>query len=244
MARKKKHEEHENLERWLVSYADFITLLFAFFVVMYSLSSVNEGKFRAMSDSIAAAFAPKPPASNIIALGPNVMTDKTFRPQVENLAKLKEALGKLEQEGKVHIFQNSRGTVVRIVDTVLYESGKADLFPQAVEVLRQIVGVIGPIPNPIRVEGYTDNIPIHTAVFPSNWELSSARAISIVKQFIQDGMEPLRLEAVGYGEYRPIDSNSSPEGQAKNRRVDIVILNPDASPPPVSNPFGQIKVGT
>jgi chemotaxis protein MotB len=229
MARKKKKEEHENLERWLVSYADFITLLFAFFVVMYSISSVNEGKFRVLSQSIVAAFNPSSYSARKIEVGPTASTSSSSPSQIKEVALLKEAFGELHKD-KVSVFQDGRGVVVRMSNAFVFPSGSSEILPEAADSLEQIAKVLVPLPNSIRVEGHTDDVPINTALFPSNWELSAARAINIVKLLTRMGVEPSRQEAVGYGEYRPIASNDSPEGQGMNRRVEVVILKPEDSP--------------
>jgi chemotaxis protein MotB len=241
MARKKKHEEHENLERWLVSYADFITLLFAFFVVMYSVSAVNEGKFRAMSSSMTAAFNPSSYVATNVQIGPRLSAPESISSQVEAMAGLKRSVKNLEKKGNVRVFQDGRGIVVRMVDILLFDSGRADLLPDAVTALDEIAEILKTMPYAIRVEGHTDNVPIHTPVYPSNWELSSARAIQIVKRFIEDGLSPMDLEAVGYGEFRPIVAEGSPEDLAQNRRVDIVVLKKVSSKTTV-HPFANLSV--
>jgi chemotaxis protein MotB len=231
MAKKKKHEEHENHERWLVSYADFITLLFAFFVVMYSVSSVNEGKLRAAADAISQAFNPLVNLSaspvridpKITSQLPNVIT-----PDFKVYQKIKEALEEAGEglTGKVEVSVEKRGIVIRVAETVIFDTGKAEIREDALDVLGKVGGILADLDNQVRVEGHTDNVPIKTARYPSNWELSTDRASTIVRHFIDRvKMEPSRLSAGGYAEYRPVDGNGSPEGRARNRRVDIVILN-------------------
>lgn len=234
MARKKKEEEHENHERWLVSYADFITLLFAFFVVMYSVSMVNEGKLRAAADAISKAFNPiQAFTATPVKIDPKVTEDisKLVIPDVKVYEQIQEALKEMGDLGdKVTVTIEKRGIVIRVADTVLYDTGKAEIRNDAIRILDKVGSILGRLDNHIRVEGHTDNVPIKTARYPSNWELSTDRASAIVRYFI-DGvkMEPFRLSAGGYAEYRPIDSNSTPEGRAKNRRVDIVIMNEQES---------------
>lgn len=248
MARKKREEEHENHERWLVSYADFITLLFAFFVVMYAISSVNEGKYRVFSSSLNTAFqsntatqgaAPNPKlgatqtAHNTLA---NIkVTDQptaTPNPQLEEQAKrmrnmagdLQNSLGALIQQGKVRVTQSRRGVAVEISDSVLFGTAKADLQPQSVAALRAVADSIKNTDNLIQVEGNTDNQPIRSPQYPSNWELSSARAASVVRLFVDAGVAPSRMVAIGYGEFRPVENNDTDASRARNRRVTINIL--------------------
>lgn len=244
MARKKKPEEHENLERWLVSYADFITLMFAFFVVMYSLSSLNEGKYRVLSESLMMAF--QNPSALIkqkpeVAAGQRLiiqqqaavvrrpMPDARMRQQELKLKSIAndvmKVLDPLVKEGQVKITQSARGVAIEINASVLFRSGEAKLAPESIKVLTAVGQVLTEVDNPIQVEGYTDDVPIKSPVFPSNWELSAARASSVVRLFEENGVNPERLVAVGYGENHPVESNDTPEGRSRNRRVTVMILN-------------------
>jgi len=261
MARKKKKpEEHENHERWLVSYADFITLLFAFFVVMYALSSVNEGKYRVLSDSLIAAFSSAPKSFNPVQVGDpikaphDIMLNLRPRPsaieairmpireqvqintsggfsstenkKIDKIAsKLEMALGKLIERDLINVRKTDDWLEVEIKSSILYGSGSALLQSTAIPVLTEIARIIRDVPNAVRVEGFTDNVPIETAHYPSNWELSAGRAASVVHLFSDEGVDPFRLSAVGYAEYRPKESNSTPQGREQNRRVAIVILS-------------------
>ncbi|RMD71483.1 MAG: flagellar motor protein MotD [Gammaproteobacteria bacterium] len=267
MARRKKAEEHENLERWLVSYADFITLLFAFFVVMYAVSSVNEGKYRVLAESLMAAFRAPTKSLEPIQVGTMVRSpyesqsntlksptqavpvpiplnvpmpklDLPLKPVVrapmlspgmskrlsEMAQKIQAAMKELVGKGLIKVRGNAFWVEVEIKDRILFPSGSAELAPKALPVLEQIAEILKRFPNPIQVEGHTDNRPIHTRIFPSNWELSAARAASVVRFFVEKGIAPERLAAVGYGEYRPVADNSTPEGRQQNRRVVLVIL--------------------
>jgi len=255
MARRQKHEEHENLERWLVSYADFITLLFAFFVVMYSISQVNEGKYRVLSDSLVNAFKTTPTAATPIAPAlridaskgsssaaqalalkqtifvrkPDPVIEARQKQQKEKMKGVAEDLLKamepLVKEGQVRVSQSVHGIAIEINASVLFASGQATLEPGSIKALRAVGGVLAKVPNDIQVEGFTDNTPINTPAFPSNWELSTARASSVVRLLAESGAPTDRLVAVGYGEFRPIDVNSTPEGRARNRRVTVMILS-------------------
>ncbi len=266
MARKKKHEEHENHERWLVSYADFITLLFAFFVVMYSISSVNEGKYRVLSDSMVAAFRAAPKSIEPVQVGreaksprdttleqrtdPNVIRrplmpiprktmdqqDKINSERASSPAALKAMAEKIEKamaglivKNMVSVRRSDFWLEVEINTNILFQSGVSRLQEKAIPTLSEIAKILRDFPNPIRVEGFTDNLPINTLTFPSNWELSAARSASVVHVFMDSGISPERMAAIGYGEYRPVADNSTEDGRNKNRKVVIVILNDESS---------------
>ncbi len=237
--RAKKQEDHENHERWLVSYADFITLLFAFFVVMYAISSVNEGKYKTLSAALVKAFHNNP--DQIPAMGSGVQTgldpipvptaeitteegdavqNEKMREIADDILKVMEPLVK---EGQVRVAQSRAGVSVEINAGVLFEAGQALLEKKPVEVLKAVAEVVAKVPEMIMVEGHTDNTPINSPVYPSNWELSSARASSVVRLFIENGVAPRRLTAMGYADQRPVASNDTNEERAKNRRVTIRI---------------------
>ena len=244
--RRREADEHENHERWLVSYADFITLLFAFFVVMYALSSINEGKYRIMSDSISSAFRNVPGNTsgaqvainsgintalpiNIPAkrLPPNVRADASQaakRDRLRNVARdLNKALAPLVDEGKVKVTEGALGITVDINASVLFAPGDARLDLGAVRALAAVAEILAPTDFPIIVEGHTDNTPISTAQFPSNWELSGVRASSVVRLFIETGVDGRRLTATGFADQRPLADNATAEGRQRNRRVAITI---------------------
>ncbi len=246
---KKKHEEHENHERWLVSYADFITLLFAFFVVMYSISAVNEGKFRTVSESIKAALNPMyaPPVSpKPFQVGESKPT--TFQPSVhasrEHVIRRVQVLTQpLGQAVKVTLGSAAEQRVGEIVltisDHVLFKPGEATLQPEALPFLRGLADVLVELDRHVKIEGHTDNVPIRTAQFPSNWELSAARSVMIVRVLSElYGVPPAHLAAIGYGETRPLTANLDPEQRARNRRVEVIIL--EDAPSSVS---GQTEQG-
>ncbi|WP_283148417.1 flagellar motor protein MotD [Silvimonas soli] len=240
MARRKREEEHENHERWLVSYADFMTLLFAFFVVMYAISSVNQGKYRVLSNSLINAFqnTNKPlirvasQASSQIAIARPIPDNKASDVHLEEQTRqmrgmasdLRTLLEPLIQQGKVRVTQSRRGIAVEISNSVLFDTAKAVLQPDSVAALKAVAQRIASTSNLIQVEGNTDNQPIKSTQYPSNWELSSARAASVVRLFVDTGITPERMVAIGYGEYRPVESNDSVDGRARNRRVTINIL--------------------
>ncbi len=243
--RRKGEEEHENHERWLVSYADFITLLFAFFVVMYAISSVNEGKYRVLSDSISSAFrnipgntsgammqvnpnAPMPVTIPLNKPRPSVLKTDVQREQNRELLRKKakeitEALAPLVQQGQVRVTEGALGITVEINASVLFDSGEARLQIPAIRALTAVGQILATTDFPLVVEGHTDNEPINTPLFPSNWELSGARAASVVRLFIDTGVDPRRMTATGYAEQRPVADNATVEGRQRNRRVAITM---------------------
>lgn len=244
MARRKFEEEHENHERWLVSYADFITLLFAFFVVMYAISSVNESKYRVLSESLGSAFGKQGPALPGPPVAPDVnpamlpthikpVIDKkgslALRREREDLTGLargiQKALAPLVAQGQVRVTQTPRGISVEINASVLFAPGDASLSHESIQALKAVASVLKEDTHAIRVEGHTDNVPISTPFFPSNWELSAVRASSVVRLFVENGIAEDRLVAVGYGATRPVASNDTPEGRLRNRRVQLMILS-------------------
>ena len=246
MTRRKHEEEHENHERWLVSYADFITLLFAFFVVMYAISSVNEGKYKVLSDSLVSAFKDPQSSMSPIQMGipqrnqalpsarlpgtrmPTASKDAVSKEEAKRMKKLAksvvEVLEPMASKGQVRVTQSKRGVAVEINASLLFEPANAELNPASVETLRALALKLVEVDNLIQVQGFTDNQPIRSNQYPSNWELSAARAGSVVRLMEAAGVVAPRLVAVGYGANRSIDNNSTPEGRARNRRVTIEIL--------------------
>jgi chemotaxis protein MotB len=240
MARRKRFEEDiENHERWLISYADFITLLFAFFVVMYAVSVVNVGKYKVLSDALGDAFGGRGaatrtntsievealPLSNIIARK-RAEAAKRDRERLDLLArKLNSVLAPLVNSGKVRVTQNARGITVEINASVLFGEGDAGLTGNARETLGTVASLLKDDTHAIEVEGHTDTTPIANAAFPSNWELSAVRASSVVRLFIENGVLETRLAAVGRGANQPIAPNGDPIGRARNRRVAVTILS-------------------
>ncbi len=256
MARRRQEEEHENHERWLVSYADFITLLFAFFVVMYAISSVNEGKYRVLSSSIVAAFrsatnqdgmsmVPQPqvlsaPVAPVISrsASPDAQAEArraAFRQKMRDMAdEVKRVLDPLVRGGQVRVTEGVNGISIEINASALFSPAEAQLGPDAVRALQAVGEVIAKGDFPIKVEGHTDNLPIATALFPSNWELSAVRASSVVRLFVAAGVSADRLTAAGYGDQRPVAPNNTADGRARNRRVTIQIesMAPDVAEAP------------
>lgn len=280
MARRHAHEEHANHEAWAIPYGDLVTLLLAFFVVMYAISSVNEGKYRVLSDSLSEAFggpqrtlrpvqpgqsgtgsAPPEPTAPIslraraqLPSTPAPLRDWPARPRVaaggeaasadaaahareqrqldDVTARIERALGPLVEKRLVRVRRTEQWLEIEISSDLLFASGQAVPSPAAVTTLRNLAATVRALPNPLRVEGHTDDVPIHSVAFPSNWELSAARAAAVLRLFVGDGVDPDRLSVVGYGPYRPLRDNGDDEGRAANRRVVLVVLAAPAGAAP------------
>lgn len=233
-------EEEDNAERWMVSYADFITLLFGFFVVMYAISSVNDEKYRVLSATLQEAFAvdaastdPIPVGEPALAASPHVVDlpdsnahadmqegDTFITDPVPEAASLLGGFADLEG-ASVH--SNQDWLELNIDAGVLFEAGSAQLSSRAADTLSEAVTLLQSSDNPVTIEGYTDNVPSSSRLYPSNWELSSARASAVARYFGQQGIRAERLAAVGYGENHPLSTNATPDGRAANRRVVVVI---------------------
>jgi len=278
MARKHKHEEHANHEAWAIPYGDLVTLLLAFFVVMYAISSVNEGKFRVLSDSLTAAFRGVPKTLEPVQVGEksrgsgadiavSIVQQASIEGQPRQLLEtisigektgkgenkkssavdsdgkaivppalgrvadeIEKALAPLVAADMIAVRREANWVEVEIRTDILFASGAADLSKAALPPLTILAQTLARYPNPVRVEGHTDNRPISTSTFPSNWELSAARAASVVHLFARGGVDPARLAVIGLGEFRPAQSNATIEGRNANRRVLIVILGADQAP--------------
>lgn len=233
--------DRDNHDRWLISYADFITLLFAFFVVMYAVSAVNESKYRVLADALGDAFGKTPTATD--APVPNLRPSQGQAPEVKQRTlkqqqaleerehmtdvanNLLEAMGPLVKEGKVRVTQSRRGVTIEINANVLFSPGEAVLQPDSLGVLRAVARTLAKEPFNLEITGHTDNVPIRSTLFPSNWELSAVRASSVVRLFADNGIGPERLYAIGREASQPIASNATPEGRARNRRVELMILS-------------------
>ena len=246
--RRKHRDEHGNHERWLVSYADFITLLFAFFVVLFASTQADRAKAKAISESVREALEHGQFSNAIsVVLGrgkhqasrPPPNPDRVNRsenlppkppPQPLDLAAsfqtLERGLSKELADGKIEIRLENRGLVISLREAAFFASGDAAVSPSSFPILEKIAQVIRDIPQPLRLEGYTDSMPIHTARYASNWELSAARAISML-ELLRDrhGIAQERMSVAGYAENAPVDSNESEGGRARNRRVNVVILS-------------------
>ncbi|MET0356927.1 MAG: flagellar motor protein MotD [Cellvibrio sp.] len=266
MVRRRQQEIHVNNERWLVSYADFITLLFAFFVVMYSISQVNQSKYRVLSETFVQAFnqpndskanplpqekiTPSNDPITPIDLGKTSVEDNTKSPPkvIEDITKpemnsqsnttaetqtsdelaqisdlVNEKFSQLIDDQMIKVSSNELWLQIELKDSILFSSGGVETSAQAQTIFTEIANIVKNYENPIQIEGFTDNVPISNSRFPTNWELSSARATEIVKFLASKGVAPERLAAVGYGEFQPLVSNDTEMGRAQNRRVAVMI---------------------
>ena len=246
MSRKKKHhaehhEEHMD-ESWLVPYADILTLLLALFIVLFASADANKTKFTQLAQSLSAAFSGSPSVfDNNIAISPEINSDKpdqTKDDPSKEQAHLKETVQLLEVKKEIDKYINKNnlvgdlntaltedGLMIRIKDSALFPSGSAELRPESERLGNEIAKMLATVPQKIIVSGHTDNVPINTREFPSNWELSSKRAINFMKSLLAQGnLQPERFSAIGYGEYRSMAANDSEEGRAKNRRVEVLIM--------------------
>jgi chemotaxis protein MotB len=200
-------------DRWLVSYADLMTLLLAFFATLYAMSEVRADKAVASAASVASVVATSTPSPAA----------------VQAAADLRDALASALEDaidaGQVDVFQDARGVVLSLPEGATFREASADVMPAAEVLLTTIAETIAPLAAEVRVEGHTDDVPIRTPRFASNWELSTGRASAVVALFIARGMEPRRLSAAGYGEFHPRASNADAEGRARNRRVDLILVS-------------------
>lgn len=220
--------------RWLLTYADLITLLMVFFVVLYAMSSVEQKKFEALKGSLQAALNAAGGSSAVLPYdGEKMIPMAKTEDSLNDADALKEMMQQIQQNAKnpnqVSFQMDERGLTIRFLDNILFDSGRAELRPESSPMLDAVVKAVKTSSNYVRVEGHADNLPIHTVQFPSNWELSSARSIAVTRYFIQHQVDPRRLSSLGYGEYRPLYANDSEEHRAKNRRVDIIILRTEKS---------------
>ena len=247
---KRRSKAPVNLDRWMVSYADFVTLLFAFFTVLYAISKVDADKLSSMVGSMQQAFeatdagvAPRRGTGRARAGQPpgSAKTAQGDPADVDVRARLEEGLSREVTDGRVSLEVDARGVVISVRESGSFPVGSADLTPEARAVLSTIAATIADIDHAVRVEGHTDDVPIHTARYASNWELSTARATSVVQYLIAAaGLPASRLSASGYGEFHPQTPNDSAENRTRNRRVDLIILNPmtraSEEPPATSSP--------
>jgi chemotaxis protein MotB len=237
---KKKHEEeHENVERWLLTYSDLITLMMAFFVILFAMAQVDAAKFKTLSQSLSMAFGAHGGSggTNMLTnfqgarVAPPSISVMSEDSQFNDVMKLiREYTNQAGISKSVQASIQERGLVLNLADTVLFESGKADLSPRAQAILDHLAEIIFSTGRMIRVEGHTDNIPINTARYRSNWQLSTDRATNVIMYWISKYPDAgPRLSAGGYGEFRPIATNQTAEGRTKNRRVEIVLLRQETA---------------
>lgn len=235
MARKKVVEEKKGAPEWMSTYGDLVTLLLCFFVLLFSFSTVDNQKFKAIITSMQGSLGVLD-SGIVVEMEPITTTfpGDVSSEENEEFKKILEQINNFvkenELEKSITLKLDERGLLIRFLDTVLFDSGKADIKDDAKFIINMISDVIKESDKSIRVEGHTDNVPINTGKFPSNWELSTARAVNVVKYIIElKDIEPWRISAAGYGEYHPIDTNDTSEGKQRNRRVDIVILRTEKS---------------
>lgn len=246
--RRQVEDDQHNRERWLISYADFITLLFGFFVVMYSVSSVNEGKYKVLSETLTGVFnapqrsiepiavggrisRPEPPADEEV-IAPPVATapanqadeDAGRSRALQSMAnQLEDQFQTLINKGLITVETNDDWIELSLQNSLLFGSGNAEPHYDAFPVIEKIAGILADSDNAVRVEGFTDNRPINTSAYPSNWELSAARAAAIVRLLAMNNVDPQRLAAIGYGQFQPVARNDTREGRSRNRRVVLLI---------------------
>ncbi len=235
---------NDYINRWVISYADFVTMLLALFMVMFATSGMGDTKVKDVNKSIQKVFTAKSVQEKQIEENvKNIEQTQTPQSPLENSGKtileggdgildakkLTEEIEKnLEINTSVKILKEQRGVVIRLNDTMLFDPGSAIIKPQAVATLDKIAVTLEKFQDPILIEGHTDSMPIRNEKYPSNWELSTTRATNIIKYLTQNrGFKPGRLSAVGYGEFMPLEKNDTPQGRAKNRRVDIIVLSSD-----------------
>ena len=268
MAKKKHHaEEHVNHERWLVSYADMITLLMVLFVVLYAMGQTDKTKLEVLRTSLQRAFSVEvlrgtdasslrgssgeavipPPVPMAITQELIAMTGQTIPDarMAATLHEVREALVKVpvpsDASGSVDVGASREGIVISLAGNMLFDSGKSDLKPRGMTLLDTLSERLRTMPNEIRVEGHTDNIAIATPLYPSNWELSSARATTVGRYLVEHSdIAPQRIIAAGYGEFRPVAPNDTREGRARNRRVDLVVLFPQTPDGPGAPPEQRV----
>jgi len=252
MARKKPHAEHENHERWLVSYADFITLLFAFFVVMFATSQTDKAKAQQVSDAVKSALenggikavmheilggtVDDKGKGNAQMRGPGGAQKQDKEPKEAKIAELMPSMQYLSKEleaeiklGKIQVNLQPRGLVVSLQEATFFPSGADSIASDTFPTVQKIADLMAKLPNPVRLEGHTDAIPIHTDRFHSNWDLSAARAIAMLELLSDHFAVPRgRFSIAGYADTAPVDTNETAQGRARNRRVDIVFLNQQA----------------
>lgn len=241
MALKLGHDEgHENNERWLLTYSDLITLLMIFFIVMYAMSNVDQAKYHKLAESLNSALAGdmqkidsglEGSPEEVLQETPSASLTETTPPSEEMMAAAEAVKELMEEKGldsEVSVTLGERGVVISLKDSVLFESARADIRPENIQSLIEIGTALKEVGNYVRIEGYTDNVPINNSQFANNWDLSVMRASKVLDLIVKkSSFPPDKICAIGYGEYSPMETNSTVAGRAKNRKVDIVILSPE-----------------
>lgn len=239
MARKKVNRDEPKGDEWLATYSDCVTLLMTFFVLLYAMSSVDENKMRALSQAFRTVMAGEAGDTileyslyngDVPLIGGEIPTDTIDGEKIEESMyyQVSKFVADHDLEAVVDIIETDLGVAIQLRDNILFETSKSDLRSESKEILDSIAALISSMNNNIVVEGHTDNRPINTAEFPSNWELSVDRAVNVVRYFVENGkIDPSRLSATGYGEFQPIVDNDTEENMEKNRRVNILIMTND-----------------
>ena len=234
MSRRKRQDDDSDDSNWLTTYGDMMTLLLAFFVLLYSFSSINVEKFKMVVKSLQGNLGvlkggKTVSSSDLITAG--VQSNKMGLPRLNRIRqKITSYLQKQKLQDDIKVKMTDRGLTIRFTGKVLFDLGEAAIKENAYSILDKISGIISDVPNQIMVEGHTDNLPISNSKFPSNWELSTARATNVVKYFIEkNDITPAKLSAAGYSKYKPVKPNNSPENRALNRRVDVILLKREFS---------------
>lgn len=253
MRRPRALKGHQNHERWLITYSDLITLLMIFFVIMYAMSSIDQAKFKSLSASLKEALQQSsnipvgaggghsllaPDNANGQSGNQTIQVNTKNDQQLDNLYELvKQYIASHNLADNISIENQARGVQITLKDVVLFDTGSAVIKPQAQILLAGLVPFFKSLPNQIVIEGYTDNQPIDTSEYPSNWELSAARAMGVVRFLVSQGIDPERLSGIGYGQYHAAVPNFTPDERQMNRRINIVILRESIEPgTPASEP--------
>jgi len=236
MKKKRGHGEHDNQERWLLTYADLITLLLGLFVILYAMSKIDAGKYAEIAAALGGVFGSNGGKMSVAQGSRGVLQVPIPVIPQERQEVQKEVEAALQQNlrsGLISISTNERGVTVHVAEELGFASGSADPKPEMFRVLDTLVSILQRLPRDIRVEGHTDDVPINTAMFRSNWHLSVARAVNVAYYLVDEGLDPERVSVAGYGEFHPLVPNTNEANRAKNRRVDIVIINGTESRSPV-----------
>jgi chemotaxis protein MotB len=239
---RRTEEESENTHHWLLTYSDVVTLCLTFFVLLYSFSTLDAYKWKSLISSLRGALGVLDggniPLDDSVFGNANLVEEKEIVTQEENFKKYQKEMRKLQKiqqdlmnfisshdlESRISTSIEERGLVIRFQDSVLFSKGSADLYPESRTILLGLAEILKEINSPIRIEGHTDDLPINTPRYPSNWELSTARAVNVLRYLIEQGISEKLLSAVGYGEFHPLVPNTDEENRSKNRRVDLVII--------------------
>jgi chemotaxis protein MotB len=240
MKDRRDDDDSDRPDRWLISYADFITLLFALFVVLYAFSQVNEGKYKALSDSLGEAFGRSgggllPAAGRVVGNQPaptavDPLVEQRIQLRRRTADGMREALKGMVDEGKVRITETPDGVVIDFTANSLFDAGVAEPSDEARRAIKAAALLVAPTDYLVMVEGHTDDAPISNRIFPSNWELSAARAAAVARLFEAEGVRGGRLAAQGFGPNRPIADNDTAEGRSRNRRVVATLKDPQSRP--------------